>query len=81
MDTRRDFMKCLARAGTGIVWSVAGGVPKGLGLGGAALAAPAGGFTFVQISDTHMGFKAEANPDPNATLQVALDKIAALPSK
>ena len=81
MDTRRDFMKCLAWAGTGIVWSVAGGVPRSLGLGGAALAAPAGGFSFVQISDTHMGFKADANPDPNATLQAALDKIAALPQK
>jgi 3',5'-cyclic AMP phosphodiesterase CpdA len=72
-------MKCLAWAGTGIVWSVAGGVPRGLALGGPALAAD--GFTFVQISDTHMGFHAEANPDPNATLQAGLDKIAALPSK
>jgi len=81
MDTRRDFMKCLAWAGTGIVWSVAGGVPRAMNLGGAALAAPAGGFSFVQISDTHIGFKAEANPDPNATLQAALDKIAALPNK
>jgi len=81
MDTRRDFMKCLAWAGTGIVWSVAGGVPKAMNLGGAALAAPADGFSFVQISDTHIGFKAEANPDPNATLQVALDKIAALSTK
>ena len=81
MSSRRDFMKCMAWAGTGIVWSVAGGVPKSLGLGGAALAAPAGGFTFVQISDSHIGFKADANPDPNATLQAALDKIAALPNK
>ena len=81
MDTRRDFMKCLAWAGTGIVWSVAGGIPRAMNLGGAALAAPAGGFSFVQISDTHIGFKAEANPDPNATLQTALDKIAALPNK
>jgi 3',5'-cyclic AMP phosphodiesterase CpdA len=74
-------MKCLAWAGTGIVWSVAGGVPKAINLGGAALAAPAGGFSFVQISDTHIGFKAAANPDPNATLQAAIDKIAALPEK
>jgi Icc protein len=81
MDTRRDFMKCLAWAGTGIVWSVAGGVPRALNLGGDALAAPATGFSFVQISDTHIGFKADANPDPNATLQAALDKIAALPQK
>jgi 3',5'-cyclic AMP phosphodiesterase CpdA len=74
-------MKCLAWAGTGIVWSVAGGVPRGLGLGGTAAAATTEAFSFVQISDTHMGFKGEANPDPNATLQTALDKIAALPKK
>jgi 3',5'-cyclic AMP phosphodiesterase CpdA len=74
-------MKCLAWAGTGIVWSVAGGVPRAMNLGGAAFAAPASGFTFVQISDTHIGFKADANPDPNATLQTALDKIAGLPNK
>src|ERR1700732_559801 len=79
--SRRGLLKCLAWAGTGIVWSVAGGVPRGLGLGGLALAAPTAGFSFVQISDTHMGFKAEANPDPNATLQLALDRIAALPNK
>jgi 3',5'-cyclic AMP phosphodiesterase CpdA len=82
MDTRRDFMKCLAWAGTGIVWSVAGGVPRAINLGGAAQAAAAPtGFSFVQISDTHMGFKADANPDPNATLQAALDKIAGLKNK
>jgi Icc protein len=80
-NSRRSILKCMAWAGTGIVWSVAGGVPAAMNLGGAALAAPADGFSFVQISDTHIGFKAEANPDPNATLQVALDKIAALPTK
>jgi 3',5'-cyclic-AMP phosphodiesterase len=81
MDTRRDFMKCLAWTGSGIVWTVAGGVPRAMNLGGAALAAPAGGFSFVQISDSHIGFKAEANPDPNATLQAALDKaVAAKPA-
>jgi 3',5'-cyclic AMP phosphodiesterase CpdA len=81
MTTRRDMMKCLAWAGSGIVWTMAGGVPRSLNLGEAALAAEPAGFSFVQISDTHMGFKAEANPDPNATLQAALDKIAALPNK
>ncbi|HTQ34762.1 MAG TPA: metallophosphoesterase [Stellaceae bacterium] len=80
MDTRRDFMKCLAWAGTGIVWTVAGGVPRAMNLGGTAQAAESG-FSFVQISDTHMGFKGEANPDPNATLQAALDKIAAMKTK
>jgi calcineurin-like phosphoesterase family protein len=79
--TRRGVLKCMAWAGTGIVWSVVGGVPRGLGLGGTALAAPVDGFSFVQISDTHIGFKAEANPDPKATLQQALDRIAGLPHK
>src|ERR1700740_107606 len=74
--TRRGLLQCMVWAGTGIVWSVAGGVPRGLGLGGQARASPRRGFSFVQISDTHIGFKAEANPDPNATLQQALDRIA-----
>src|SRR6266566_1047977 len=78
---RRGFMKCMAWAGTGLVWTVVGGVPKSLGLGGEALAAPADGFTFVQISDSHIGFNKEANPDPNSTLQAALDRIAKLPKK
>ena len=48
--SRRGLLKCMAWAGTGIVWSVAGGVPRGLGLMDAAFAAPADGFTFVQIA-------------------------------
>jgi Icc protein len=76
---RRGVLKCLAWAGTGIVWSVSGGVPRGFGLGGAALAAPADNFSFVQISDSHIGFKQEVNPDPGATLQLALDRVAQLP--
>src|SRR6266403_2765706 len=79
--SRRGLLKCMAWAGTGIVWTVAGGVPRGLGLGGEAFGAPMDGFTFVQISDSHIGFNKEANPDPNATLQAALDRIAGLPKK
>jgi len=79
--SRRGVLKCLAWAGTGIVWTVAGGVPRPLGLGEALAATPADGFTFVQISDSHIGFNKEANPDPNATLQAALDRIGQLPKK
>jgi len=53
--SRRGLLKCMAWAGTGIVWTVAGGIPRGLGLG-EAFAAPMDGFTFVQISDSHIGF-------------------------
>jgi Icc protein len=78
--SRRGLLKCMAWAGTGIVWTVAGGVPRGLGLG-EAFGAPMDGFTFVQISDSHIGFNKEANPDPNATLQAALDRITKLPKQ
>lgn len=80
-QTRRGLLKCAMWAGTGILWTVSGGIPKAIGLGsGEALAAPAG-FGFVQISDSHIGFKGQANPDPNSTLQQALAQVAALPNK
>ncbi len=79
--TRRGLLKCMAWAGTGILWTMSGGVPKGFGLGGEAVASETGGFTFVQISDSHIGFKGAANPAPDATLQQALAKIAALPNR
>src|SRR5258708_16879597 len=44
-------------------------------------AAKAGDFTFVQISDSHIGFNKPANPDVTATLQTAINKINAMPHK
>jgi 3',5'-cyclic AMP phosphodiesterase CpdA len=76
---RRGLLKCMAWAGTGIVWTVSGGVPRGLGLGEAFAAPAAHEFSFVQISDSHIGFNKDANPDPNATLQAAIDRIGKLP--
>jgi Icc protein len=79
--SRRGLLKCMAWAGTGMVWTVAGGIPRGLGLGEAFAASAADGFTFVQISDSHIGFNKEANPDTNATFQAALDRITKLPKQ
>src|SRR5271170_8116229 len=73
---RRGFLRCMAWAGSGVVWTVAGGVPTSRLLGQTA---PNEGFTFVQISDSHIGFNKPANTDVNATLQVAIDKINGLP--
>jgi 3',5'-cyclic AMP phosphodiesterase CpdA len=42
-------------------------------------ASAGGDFSFVQISDTHIGFKGEANKDVTRTLQEALTTINALP--
>ena len=39
------------------------------------------GFSFVQISDSHIGFAKPANPDARVTLNAAIDKIIAMPGK
>jgi 3',5'-cyclic AMP phosphodiesterase CpdA len=72
---RRGFLECMSWAGTAMIWTVAGGVPAAALLGRPALAGTASGFSFVQISDSHLGFNKPANPDPTATLKEALDRI------
>ena len=79
---RRGFLKCMAWAGTGMLWTVSGGVlaskilnPTSAGAAGA----PMGNFNFVQISDSHIGFNKPANTDVVATLKQAIAKINALP--
>ena len=80
---RRGLLKCMGWAGTGVVWSLAGGVPRTIGLIGSAAAAEAtpGDLNFVQISDSHIGFHLPANPDPTATLGDAIAKIKAMPAQ
>jgi plastocyanin len=80
---RRGFLKCMAWAGTGLLWTLTGGVPRSYGFGQrpAPAAAPApGDFSFVQISDSHIGFSKEANKDVTATLREAVARINALPT-
>ena len=78
---RRGFLECMAWVGTGVVWTATGGLFSSRVLPAAEAAEPAeGNFTFVQISDTHVGFKGEANKDAAATLQEVVKKINALPT-
>ena len=76
---RRGFLKCMAWAGTGLVWSFAGGVPVSHVFGQSQHAPKQSDFSFIQISDSHIGFNKPANADVTATLQAALDKIDAVP--
>ncbi len=76
---RRQALKCMAWAGSGVLWTLNGGIPSAK-LISSAVAAPAG-FSFVQISDTHIGFNKPANPDPAATLAQAVAMIGALPNR
>ena len=76
---RRGALQCMLWAGTGVLWTVAGGVPKSSLLGSAQAAE--GGFSFLQISDSHVGFDKPANPNALGTLQEAIGKVVALPAK
>jgi Icc protein len=77
---RRGFLKCMAWAGTGLVWSLAGGVPVSRAFGSAMQRQKQEDFTFVQISDSHIGFNKPANADVTGTLQAAVNKILGTPS-
>ncbi len=76
---RRGFLECMAWAGTGALWTVSAGVVRGQMLhehGGHNA-----GLSFVQISDSHIGFHKEANRDVVATLETAVKRINALPER
>jgi 3',5'-cyclic AMP phosphodiesterase CpdA len=80
---RRGFLKCMAWAGTGVLWTLSGGILQSQTLSRAADAAnlAAGAdLSFVQISDSHIGFNKEANKDVTGTLKQAVAKINALPN-
>ena len=78
--SRRGFFECMAWVGTGVVWTATGGILSSRVLPAAAAEPAAGSFSFVQISDSHVGFKGEANKDAAATLQEVVTKINALPT-
>jgi 3',5'-cyclic AMP phosphodiesterase CpdA len=79
---RRGFLRCMAWAGTGALCVIEGGVLKSYALSGLSdkhnKVSP-GELSFVQISDSHMGFDKPANPDVIGTFKAAIDKINTLP--
>jgi 3',5'-cyclic AMP phosphodiesterase CpdA len=79
--SRRKVLECMTWAGTGVLWTISGGVPHSLGLVDEAMAADAKGLTFLQISDSHMGFDKPANPNAKGTLEEAIGRIKAIPKK
>ncbi len=78
---RRGFLKCMAWAGTGLFCVIKGGVLNSYSMSRVSELDPAatkGELSFVQISDSHMGFNKAANPDVVGTLKAAIDKINGL---
>jgi 3',5'-cyclic AMP phosphodiesterase CpdA len=85
LQSRRNALKCLAYGGTGTLFALSGGVftPIDLALAGTDKqgAAGLGKPLFVQISDTHIGFNKDANPDVNGTLTRTIDLVNVLPEQ
>jgi hypothetical protein len=84
LPSRRKALKCMA-FGAGTLFTLAGGVFTPIELAAAAvdrkLTAGLGKPLFVQISDTHIGFHKEANPDTAASLRRAIAEIHSLPQR
>jgi 3',5'-cyclic AMP phosphodiesterase CpdA len=76
---RRKALKCMAFGGAGTLFALSGGVLTPIDLAVAADSKGAGTRLgkplFVQISDTHIGFAKDANPDVNSTLNRAIDLV------
>jgi 3',5'-cyclic-AMP phosphodiesterase len=79
---RRGFLKCMAWAGTGALCVMNGGVLRSASLSGIShfASGATGELSFVQISDSHMGFNKPSNQDVVGTLKAAVEKINALPN-
>jgi hypothetical protein len=71
-------------AGTGLLWTAGGGVMSSVTLDQAAAASKKTGvkpFSFLQVSDSHIGFTKDPNPDARATFREAVAKINAMADK
>src|SRR6202047_5203141 len=83
--SRRHALKCMAYGGAGTLFALTGGVFTPIDLAMAAsdkqAAANLGKPLFVQISDTHIGFNKEANPDVNGTLARTVTLVNGMPEQ
>ncbi len=78
---RRGLLKCMVWAGTGVLWTVSGGVPRSRLVAAAEAATPgaaasaSGDLSFIQISDSHIGFANPPNKDTPGTLREAIGLV------
>ncbi|MFM0326006.1 metallophosphoesterase family protein [Caballeronia glebae] len=75
---RRTALSCMAWAGAGVIWTVSGGVPVSRLISSAEAAEKTSSFSFVQISDSHIGFNKDPNTEPTSTLEEAINRVSAM---
>jgi hypothetical protein len=78
---RRGFLKCMAWAGTSMVWTISGGLLSSCETGTRRVPVAAKELFFVQISDSHIGFAGAANKDVTGTFARAISQINSLPTR
>jgi 3',5'-cyclic AMP phosphodiesterase CpdA len=78
--SRRHALKCMAFGGAGTLFALSGGVlaPIDLAVAASRRERSLGKPLFVQLSDTHIGFHKDANPDVNGTLSSTIDLVNGL---
>jgi 3',5'-cyclic AMP phosphodiesterase CpdA len=79
MTDRREVLQCLG-VGAGTLFTLSGGVFSAFDMA-QAQTQDVGTPLFLQISDTHIGFNKEANPDVMGTLNTTIDAVNALPRR
>jgi Icc protein len=76
--SRRGVLECMVWAGAGVLWTVSGGIPRSRLIGSAEAATPVTGtLSFMQISDSHIGFSNAPNTDTAGTLREAVALVNA----
>ncbi|MBC8638933.1 metallophosphoesterase [Caballeronia sp. EK] len=78
---RRTALSCMAWAGAGVIWTVSGGVPVSRLISSAEAAEKTSSFSFVQISDSHIGFNKDPNTEPTSTLEEAVTRVSTMKTR
>src|SRR6201996_145471 len=79
IPSRRRALQCLAFGGAGTLFTLSGGILTPVALAQDAMKKASGVPLFLQISDSHIGFNKEANPDVAGTLKQTIELVNAMP--
>ena len=81
IPSRRRALQCLAFGGAGTLFTLSGGILTPVALAQDAMKKASGVPLFLQISDTHIGFNKDANPDVAGTLKQTIELVNAMPMR